>query len=213
MEIKRLIKFERKEEIANSITHFIGLCLSIAGLIVLIFFAVQSRNNLRIASFCIYGGSLVILYGASFLYHSVQSVMKKKVTKMMDHFAIYLLIAGTYTPFALIALQGVRGKSIFICIWCIAVAGIILKIFFVGRFKILSTILYLLMGWLIVVFIRPLMKVVPAGGIQLLIVGGLFYSLGTIFYLGKKIPYHHAIWHLFVLCGSIAHYFAILFYV
>jgi len=207
------MKFERKEEIANSITHFIGLCLSIAGLIVLIFFAVQSRNNLRIASFCIYGGSLVILYGASFLYHSVQSVMKKKVTKMMDHFAIYLLIAGTYTPFALIALQGVRGKSIFICIWCIAVAGIILKIFFVGRFKILSTILYLLMGWLIVVFIRPLMKVVPAGGIQLLIVGGLFYSLGTIFYLGKKIPYHHAIWHFFVLGGSIAHYFAILFYV
>ncbi len=211
--MKNFIKFVKDEEVLNSITHFIGLCLSIVGLIVLIFFAVQNGNNLRIASFCIYGGSLVVLYGASFLYHSVRSDGKKKIAKMIDHFAIYLLIAGTYTPFTLIALQGVRGKSVFICIWCIAAAGIILKIFFVNKFKILSTILYLLMGWLIVVFIKPLMKSVPAGGIQLLIVGGLFYSLGTIFYLGKKIPFHHAIWHLFVLGGSIAHYFAILLYV
>ena len=211
--MKRFTKFRTKEEIANSITHLIGLCLSIVGLIVLIFSAAQSGNNWRITSFYIYGISLVILYGASFLYHSVRSARKKNIAKMFDHFAIYMLIAGTYTPFTLISLRETGGKNLFICIWCIALAGIILKIFFINKFKVLSTIIYLIMSWLIIVFINPLIKSVPADGIQLLLVGGGFYSLGTIFYLGKKIPYHHAIWHLFVLGGSITHYFAILFYV
>ncbi len=211
--MKRFMKFRTKEEIANSITPFIGLCLSIVGLIVLVFSAAQSGNNWRITSLYIYGISLVVLYGASFLYHSVRSSRKKHIAKMFDHFAIYLLIAGTYTPFTLISLRTAGGKNLFIYIWCIAAAGIILKIFFLNKSKILSTILYLIMSWLIIIFINPLMKSVPANGILLLIVGGVFYSLGTIFYLGKKIPFHHAIWHLFVLGGSIAHYFAILFYV
>ncbi|MEA3313996.1 MAG: hemolysin III family protein [Caldisericota bacterium] len=211
--MKEFMKFRTREEIANSITHFVGLCLSVVGLFFLIFSATSSKNNWRISSFYVYGISLIILYGASFLYHSVRSTRKKYIAKMFDHFAIYLLIAGTYTPFTLISLRAVGGKNLFIYIWCIAAAGIILKIFFINTSKVLSTIIYLIMSWLIIIFINPLIKSVPANGILLLIVGGVFYSLGTIFYLGKKIPFHHAIWHLFVLGGSIAHYFAILLYV
>jgi len=211
--MQKFTKSIANEEIINSATHFVGLCLSIAGLVVLIYFAVQSGNRQRIVSFTIYGISLIVLYGASFLYHSTRSKQKKHVAKIIDHSAIYFLIAGTYTPFTLVSLQGVWGKTLFISIWSLAIVGIIFKIFFVNRFKILSTIIYLIMGWLVIIAINPLIRSVPANGIRLLIIGGVIYSTGVIFYLWKNLPFHHSLWHLFVLGGSIAHYFAILLYV
>lgn len=202
-----------REELANSITHAIGVALSLAALVILVVYAAMQGDGWKIVSFSIYGTSLVLLYTASTLYHSFTSERAKHYLKIFDHAAIYLLIAGTYTPFLLVMIRGAWGWTLFGIIWGLAIVGIIFKLFFVHRFRIVSTIIYLLMGWLIIVAFRPLIANVPENGLYWLLAGGLSYSFGVIFYLWEKIPYHHAIWHLFVLGGSIFHFFAVLFYV
>lgn len=201
------------EEVMNAVTHGIGTLLSVAGLVLLTVLAYLHGDIWHLISFSIYGTTLVLLYLSSTLYHSFTNEKVKKIFKVFDHSAIYLLIAGTYTPFTLVPLHGVLGWTIFGLVWGFAVIGIALKIFFTGRFKLLSTLCYLGMGWFIVFAIKPLLATVPALGMTWLLVGGLFYTLGSIFYLWKRLPYNHAIWHLFVLAGSISHFIAVFFYI
>ena len=201
------------EEISNSITHGLGLLLSIAGLVVLLVLSAKYADARKAVCFSIYGTSLVILYAASTLYHSFPMGRAKDVFKIIDHSAIYILIAGSYTPFALISLRGGWGWAIFGIIWALALAGIVFKVFFVERLVILSTLIYLAMGWLSVIAIRPILDNIPTGGILWLLAGGAFYTLGAVVHFFKEIPFSHAVWHVLALCGSICHYFAILFYV
>ncbi|MCX7653914.1 MAG: hemolysin III family protein [Fervidobacterium sp.] len=197
------------EEIANSVTHGIGAILGIAGLVVLIVFGGLSKDPLKITSFAIYGASLIIMYLASTLYHSIQHKAAKKVLEIIDHSAIYLLIAGTYTPFTLIPLKGRIGWIIFTIVWALSIVGVVLKVFFVKKFMILSTIVYIALGWFIVFAFKPLVNSVSKLTIWLLVFGGLSYTLGTIFYIFRRLRYGHMIWHLFVLFGSILHFFAV----
>lgn len=201
------------EEIANSVTHGVGVGLSIAGLIVLVILAVLNGDVWHVVSVSIYGTSLVLLYLASTIYHSVLNPKAKRMMKVVDHAAIYLLIAGTYTPFMLVNLRGPWGWSLLGTIWGLALVGIVFKLFFIGRFERLSLTIYLLMGWMCVVAAKPMITEIPTGGLIWLAVGGVFYSLGVIFYRWEVLRYNHAIWHLFVLAGSISHYIAILLYV
>jgi hemolysin III len=201
------------EEHLNSLTHGTGALLSAAGLGVLVFLTHRNGAMLPLVSCSIFGATLVLLYTASTLYHSARSPRLKHVFKIVDHSCIYLLIAGTYTPFTLVTLQGSWGWTLFALIWALAAAGIAFQIFFVYRFKILATIAYVLMGWLAVFAVKPLIDALPAGGFAWLLAGGIVYTLGALFYLLKKLPYNHAIWHLFVLGGSTCHYFAVLLYV
>jgi len=203
------------EEIANSITHGIGAVLSIAGLAVLVGFACLRGNAWHITSCTIFGTTLILLYIASTLYHSISIPIPriKGVLKQLDHCAIYLLIAGTYTPFMLVNLRGPWGWSLLGIIWGIATVGIILKTTPYGKRPGISLALYLIMGWIIVIAIKPMLTVLDWGGLMLLVLGGLTYTGGVIFYIWEDLPYNHAIWHLFVLAGSSLHFFAILFYV
>jgi hemolysin III len=210
---KEPYKPTKGEEIANSITHGIGAGLSIAALTILVVFASLKGDAWRIVSFSIYGACLTILYSASTLYHSFRSEKVKRFFQIIDHASIYLLIAGTYTPFTLVLLRGGWGWSLFGVIWGLALLGVIFKIFFISRFEILSTLVYLLMGWLIVIAFKPAVESIPQGGLYWLLAGGISYTLGVVFFLWEKIKYHHAIWHLFVLGGSVCHFFAILLYV
>ena len=203
----------KHEELANSLTHGIGVVLSAAGLAVLVDLAATRGTGWHVVSFCVYGVSMVLLYAASTLYHSFRSPGVKHLFQIIDHASIYLLIAGTYTPFLLVNLRGAWGWSLFGVIWGVAVAGIVFQAFFIRRFKLVATLLYVLMGWMVVVAIKPLVATVEAGGIWLLLAGGLCYTLGVIFYLLHRMRFHHAIWHLMVLAGSACHYFAILLYV
>ena len=198
------------EEIANSITHGIGAALSIAALVLLVVFASKHGDVWTIVSFSIYGSTLFFLYLASTLYHSFTNRRAKRFFKLLDHSSIYLLIAGTYTPVALVFMGGLWGWTIFGLIWAMAIGGIIAKIFLIGRYKIVSVLLYLAMGWLIIIAFEPMMQMVPKGLIILLFIGGLCYTLGLIFYVFGKVPYFHFIWHLFVLGGSISHFFGML---
>ncbi|MEE4311714.1 MAG: hemolysin III family protein [candidate division KSB1 bacterium] len=198
------------EEIANSITHGIGAALSIAALVILVVFASKYGDAWRVVSFSIYGSTLFFLYLVSTLYHSFAKTRVKIFFKILDHSSIYLLIAGTYTPIALVSMRGPWGWTIFGLIWALAIGGIIGKIFLIGKFKKLSVLLYLAMGWLIIIAIKPMLQMVPEGLIVWLVIGGLCYTLGIIFYALKKVPYFHFIWHLFVLGGSISHFFGIL---
>jgi hemolysin III len=201
------------EEFANSVTHGVGLGLSLAGLVALIILTAMRGTAWHVVSCTIYGSTLVILYAASTLYHSIQSARAKRVLRIIDHGAIYLLIAGTYTPFTLVNLRGGLGWTLFGVVWGLAALGIVFKVFHVDRFPIASTLVYLSMGWLVVIAWKPMMTLIPAGGIALIAAGGAAYTLGVFFYAAKRIPYNHAIWHLFVLAGSIFHYVAVLLYV
>ena len=201
------------EEIMNAVTHGIGTVLAVVGLVLLILFAYWYGSVWHIISFSIYGTTLVLLYLASTLYHSFSNKRVKYILKIIDHSAIYLLIAGTYTPFMLVPLHGTLGWTILGLVWGFAMAGIVFQIFFVKRFKFMATMCYVFMGWFIVVAIKPLIAALAAAGMIWLIIGGLFYTCGTVFYLWKRIPYNHAIWHLFVLAGSISHFIAVFFYV
>ncbi|NOQ51712.1 MAG: hemolysin III family protein [Desulfuromonadaceae bacterium] len=201
------------EEIANSLTHGVGVLLSIGGLAVLVGFASLHGNAWHITSCSIFGSTLILLYAASTLYHSISLPEVKRVLRIIDHSAIYLLIAGTYTPFTLVNLRGPWGWSLFGAIWGLALVGIILKTTMLGKISGVSTIIYLIMGWVVVVATKPMFSAIDSGGLLLLLLGGLAYSSGIIFYAWKKLPYHHAIWHLFVMAGSLLHFFAILFYV
>lgn len=201
------------EEILNAVTHGVGTLFAVIGLSILTAAAYIEGGTWHLVSSIIYGVSLVLLYLASTLYHSFTNEKIKSILKFFDHAAIYLLIAGTYTPFTLVPLHGAIGWTIFGVIWGLALVGITLKIFFVKRFKLLSTICYLLMGWFSVVMIKPLLATIDVGGLYWLLIGGVLYSVGAIFYLARKMPYHHAVWHLFVMAGSIAHFVAIFKYI
>lgn len=201
--------YSRGEEIANSITHGIGAALSIAGLTALVVLAVIYGDVWRVVSFSIYGGSLILLYLASTLYHSLQHPTMKKVLRRFDHAAIYVLIAGTYTPFLLVSLRGSLGWPLFILIWGMAAAGIVWKMFFLGKLEVLATIIYILMGWMCVFLFRDMIATIPPLGLKMLVAGGVVYTLGVIFYAWEKLPYNHAIWHLFVLGGSACHFVSI----
>lgn len=197
------------EERANRLTHGLGAVLSVAGLVWLVVAAVLHGDAWHITSSAIFGSTLVLLYGASTLYHSFQREDTRRLLRKFDHAAIFLLIAGSYTPFTLVTLRGPWGWSMFGVVWGLALAGIILKFWFAGRFNIISTLIYLGMGWLVLIALKPLIAALPPPGFRWLLAGGACYSGGTVFYLWEKLPYHHAIWHLFVLGGSICHWIAI----
>lgn len=212
-DLENVEKFSIREEIANAVIHGIGALLSIVALVLLVVFSAINKQPWSIFSSIIYGSSLIILYSASTLYHSFQNKKVKELFEIFDHSAIYILIAGTYTPFALITLNGRLGWIIFSVVWILAAIGILFKIFFVKKFMILSTLLYIAMGWLVVFAMGPLVENLDFWGLFWLVIGGILYTLGTIFYIWRKIPYHHAIWHLIVLAGSICHFFSVFFYV
>jgi hemolysin III len=203
----------RREEIANSITHGIGAGLALAALSLLVTFSSLKGDVWRIVSFSIYGTTLFLLYITSTLYHGFRSPRVKHIFNILDHSAIFLLIAGSYTPFTLVTMRGPWGWSIFGVIWGLAIFGITFKALFIHRFPLLETLFYVLMGWLIIVAIIPLIKTFPIFALVWLAIGGLCYTLGLIFYNWEKLPYNHSIWHLFVLAGSICHFFCMLFYV
>lgn len=200
-------------EVLNAVTHGIGTLLSIVALVFLIMKGLDSNDTVHFTAYLIYGISMILLFLSSTLYHSFSFTKYYKIFRYIDHAAIYLLIAGSYTPFCLIALEGNPSKVLFITIWSIAIVGVVLKIFFVGKFNGISTILYLVMGWLAIFLIGPMYNHLGTNGLILLVLGGLSYSLGTIFYANKKYGIMHVIWHLFVLGGAAFHYFAILLYV
>jgi len=202
-----------KEETINAATHGLGAVLGVVGLAVLVVMAALHGDAWHIVSCSIYGGTLVLLFTSSTLYHSFCDERVKHAFRIVDHASIYLLIAGTYTPFLLVNLRGGWGWGLFGVVWGLALAGIVFQIFFVDRFRLAQTLIYLAMGWLVVIAVKPLLANVPPAGLLWLLAGGLSYTVGAIFYLWKKLPYHHAVWHLFVLAGSVCHYFAILFYV
>jgi hemolysin III len=198
------------EEIANSITHGIGLFFSIAGLGIIVTLASVYGETRHIVSCSIFGATLVVLYTASTLYHAFQNPKVKHIFKIVDHCAIYLLIAGTYTPFTLVSLRGNWGWALFGVIWGLTLFGILFKIFFINRLEVISTLVYLSMGWLALIAINPILTQVPISGVLWLVAGGLAYTFGVIFYFFDRIPYYHTIWHLFVLAGSLCHYFAVI---
>lgn len=199
------------EEIVNSITHGIGVLLSIAALVLLVVFAAIKGNVWHVVSFSIFGSSLVLLYLASTLYHSFSKVKLKNLFARFDHAAIFLLIAGTYTPFLLTALRGALGWTLFGIIWAVAITGVVIRSIYLTRFRKLMVWLYLSMGWFFVVAIGPLMKQLPTISIIFLFIGGAMYSIGVIFYAWRNLKYGHGIWHLFVLAGSIMHFFSVLY--
>jgi len=201
------------EEVFNAATHGVGILLSIVGLVVLVAFAALNGSALLVTSCAIFGATLVFTYTSSTLYHAVFNEKAKQLLRLFDHSSIYLLIAGTYTPVVLVSLNGVLGWIIFSVIWGTTLLGVILKFVYPGRFKKLSVALYLIMGWFIVIAIKELFDNMQSAGLWLLLAGGLCYTLGVIFYVWKRLPFNHAIWHLFVLAGSILHYFMVLFYV
>ena len=200
------------EEIANSITHGIGAGLSIAALVILVVLASRRGDVWRIVSFSIYGASLILLYLSSTLYHSFVNPKIKNIFRIIDHSAIYLLIAGSYTPITLTFMRGAWGWTLFGIVWGIALGGITLTILLLDKLKALLVLSYVVMGLLVIIAIKPMIEMVPRGMIVWLFIGGAFYLLGVIFYLWKRLPYHHPIWHLFVLGGSISHFLGVLFY-
>jgi len=210
---KKANEFSIAEEIWHAITHGVGLLLSIAGLAILVAYAALQGSALTVTSSAIFGATLIIMYGSSTLYHAITHVKAKRLFQQFDHASIYFLIAGSYTPISLITLGGMLGWTIFAINWTTAIFGIYLKFAYQDRFEKLSLILYLIMGWLIVVAAKPLIAAMENGGLWLLVAGGLSYTFGIIFYIKDSKLYYHAIWHLFVLAGSIFHFFMVLIYI
>lgn len=209
-------RYSLGEEIFNAVSHGVGTLLAVAALAILIIFAALYGNTWHIVTFSIYGTTLVLLYLFSTLYHSFTHQRTKSVFQKLDHSAIYILIAGTYTPFMLSSLRlvsPVRAWTIFGIIWAMAIVGIIFDIFASKKYRWISVVFYLVMGWMIVTSLGPLYTQIHQGGVMWLSIGGACYTVGAIFYILKKMPYSHAIWHLFVLAGSITQFFAILWYV
>jgi len=205
-------RYRLGEEIANSVTHGVGLVAAIVGLVVLVTFAAMRGTAWHVVGCTIYGSTLVLLYAASTLYHSIPNPRAKRLLRVLDHSAIFLLIAGTYTPFTLVNLRGPWGWSLFGVVWGLALLGIFLQ---TGkrRHPVLAVALYMVMGWTVVVAARPLLHSIAPGGLLLLVAGGLAYTMGIAFYAWKRLPYGHSVWHGFVLLGSALHFFAILFFV
>lgn len=202
-------KFEEK---LNAISHGIGALLGITGLVLLIVFN-TNKTEWSLFSVIVYGISIIILFTASTLYHAMKGEKRKHYFRIIDHISIYVLIAGTYTPVLLITLEQSLGWTLFWTVWGIAAFGVILKLFFTGRFEIFSTSLYLIMGWLIVFDYANLSEAVGSNGVLWLFAGGMFYTVGIIFYAFQRIPYNHVIWHMFVLAGAIGHFFMVFLHV
>lgn len=206
-------KYTCREELTHSISHGIGAGFAIVGLIILLVNATRHGDIWHIVSAAIYGSSLILLYAASTLYHYFTTPTLKRIFQQLDHSMIYILIAGTYTPLALITLRGPWGWTLFGLVWGMALCGLVLELAIKKQIHWLSLTLYLGMGWLLVIAVKPLMGSLATGGLVLLLTGGLLYTSGIIFYIWKNLSYNHAIWHLFVMAGSTAHFFAILLYV
>jgi hemolysin III len=200
------------EEKINAFTHAIGVLLGIVALALLLIFDTD-KTDWSLFSVIVYGISIIILFTASTLYHSVKNENKKHYFRIIDHISIYLLIAGTYTPVLLISLEQTLGWTLFWVVWGIAAFGVVLKLFFTGKFEVFSTLLYLVMGWLIIFDFSNLSEIIGSNGILFLFAGGLSYTVGIIFYAIQKIPFNHVIWHLFVLAGAICHFFMIFLFV
>lgn len=206
---KPLKIYSRKEELLNIYSHLLGSALSLIGLGLLILKALQLNTALHTLSYTIYGTSMLVLFLASTLYHSAKSPVKRQKLQVFDHAAIYFLIAGTYTPFALLGLKGTWGWAIFGIVWGIGIAGMALKLFFTGKYNLLSTLSYIAMGWVIIVAIKPLTERLTTEALSWLFIGGAFYTLGAVLYSIKRIPLNHAIFHLFVLLGAFSHFWAV----
>ncbi len=204
-------QFTLGEEITNAILHGIGVVLSITALVILIIYAVSVGTVWHVVSFSIYGSTLILLYLSSTLYHSLPNGKAKYVFSIFDHAAIYLLIAGTYTPMTLLVLRGPWGWTLLSIVWIMAICGVVFKSLFVDRFHKISTGIYILMGWLLLVAIQPIWEGLNTTSLIFLILGGVFYTSGTLFYHAWNMKYHHAVWHVFVLLGSICHFFMFLF--
>jgi hemolysin III len=202
-----------REEIANVVTHGFGLLLSVAGAVALVAVSILHGTAWHIVSCSVYGFTLVLLYFSSTFYHAVSTPHLKQSFRLFDHSSVYLLIAGTYTPFTLVNLRGGWGWTLFGVVWFLTLAGIMFKFVALGRFHAFSNVLYILMGWLVVLGIKPVLTFVSLHGFLWLLAGGLFYTVGVFFFASKRIPYGHAIWHLFALCGSVCHYWAVFRYV
>lgn len=205
--------YHPREEKLNIISHAFGLVLSVLALVFLILKAFEKGNSSLIASFIIFGVSMVLLYAASTFYHSATNSRLRNRLNILDHASIYVLIAGTYTPFALVTLSGFTGTLIMIVVWAMAITGVILKLFFTGRYQLLSTIMYVVMGWVIIFAIKPLVNNLSIEGLWWLFSGGISYTLGAALFMIDRIPYNHAIFHLFVLGGTFCHFMAIYFHV
>ena len=201
------------EEKINIISHAIGFILSIVALVILVTYAILDGDVWHIVSFSIFGSSLIVLYAASTLYHSAKKPELRNRLNIIDHASIYVLIAGTYTPFTLVTLKGTIGWVIFGASWGLALTGIILKLFFTGKYDLISTIMYVLMGWIIVLAIKPLINNLPLEGLLWLFAGGISYTMGAILYSIGKIKFNHAIFHMLVLTGSFCHFMSVFFYV
>jgi len=204
--------WSKGEEIANAVSHGIGAVLAIAGLVGLVAVAARRGDPWAVVSSAVFGTTLVLLYTASTLYHAIPHPGAKRILRILDHSAIYLLIAGTYTPFTLGPLRGPWGWALFGVVWTGAVAGVVFKSVAIGRAPILSTGLYVLMGWSVVFAFGPLVRVLAPGGVALLVAGGVAYTAGLVFFAWERLRYGHFVWHLFVLAGSVCHYFAVLLY-
>lgn len=198
-----------REEVANALTHGIGALVALAAGAVLITLAAVHGDGWQLAGAIVFCVALFVLYLASTLYHAIPHPVAKARLKVLDHCAIYVLIAGTYTPFTLIGLRGAWGWSLFAVIWTLAVAGVVFKLFFTGRFKLVSTLIYIAMGWLVLVAIVPMTRALDAWALGWLFAGGIAYTAGTFFYMSKRIPYAHSIWHGFVIGGSACHFLAV----
>lgn len=201
------------EEVAHAVTHGVGALLSICALAVMVAFSAMYGDAWHVISTSIFGATLILLYTASTLYHAILHPGAKLLLQRLDHAAIFLLIAGTYTPFTLVSMRGDWGLALFALVWVIAIAGMILELACVKRYEKLSLSLYLGLGWIVVIAVKPMLRSVEMGGLLLLLAGGLSYSLGVIFYAWERLAYNHAIWHVFVLAGSVFHFFSIFFYV
>jgi hemolysin III len=201
------------EERINILSHAAGLLLSMVAIVLLVTRASNYGNTWHIMSVAIFGASLISLYAASTTYHSATRAQLRARLRIIDHATIYILIAGTYTPFTLITLNGAVGWTIFAVSWGMAISGVTLKLFFTGRFNLVSTLMYVFMGWIIIFAVKPLIANLPTAGLYWLVAGGLSYTIGAIIYSIKKVPLNHAIFHLFVLGGSICHFVAVYFYV
>jgi hemolysin III len=203
----------RPEEVANAVTHGLGVCAAVAGLVILTVSAAQRGDVMRLVTLTLFGCCLVLTYFASTLYHALPVGRWKYRALILDHASIYLLIAGTYTPMLLVTLWGGWGWTMFAIVWTVAVIGVILKLFYVERFRLFSTLTYIAMGWMIVIAMKPMIELLPGGAWTWLIGGGVAYTFGTVFFLWERLPFNHAIWHLFVIAGSVCHFLMMFWYV
>ena len=209
MKLPEKPQFTVGEEIAHSVTHGVGALLSVAALVMLIVRAVGTGDPWRVVSFTIFGVTMVLLYTASTFYHALTPPRVKHVFQVLDHSFIYVLIAGSYTPFLLVCLRGGWGWALFGVVWGVTIAGVFFKVWFAGRFRLLSTLIYIALGWLCVIAVKPMMANVPGPGLAWLLAGGVAYTGGAVFYLWRGMRYHHAVWHVFVLAGTGCHWVAV----